>query len=651
MAESGSNVFVYTDGAEVPNKVTHIQVHSSVTVLPEGVFGNRKLYSSRCHTYTLKEVELCDGLLQIEDNAFRNCKALKRITIPSTVKRIGKEVFRDCDHLEEVNLSEGLEEIGEHTFFSCNKLRVVSKIPSTVITLEMGIFGSCHNLERLDILCEDLQELPPYIFHSCVSLKQINIPSSVKKIGRGAFNCIGTGSSMEGVLSLPDSVEHIGENGLSGCAFVNFKVPPLVTTISEGLFSSRCLFSIELPENLSRIEAGSSFSSCYALRNIAIPSDTEVLLHPAGWSSAFNNCTDLYQLFPNQQNGFTYSETHIVDALKHRFDNLPIHKFLYYQSYNNVTSDQLNNVVTDADPTGSQQDFLGMTPLHILACSTVQNVGLYKVLVAKYPGSLVVEDRWGALPLFYAMWGNAPDEIVQFLVESYKSLYPKHDLKWTCMVKTLSLANAPYNVIQKILDLRQVSFPSQSIDWDEIIRRLAQDTWYEPTNYEYDDTPDGVKDSPAASDETFRFIAKCSIMDRVNAIGLRKLRDEISNMVMAKIQSRPYHRFNREEFMAKIQSKVTECEAEYNTLKDATSVLELALWKTKLNSSQEEDKKMGCSKKAKIEESDLRKQCRTHCGASIIIGHVLPYLLPNKKFKIVRGGVEALRKYVEEIEG
>ena len=168
MAESGSNVFVYTDGAAVPNSVTHIQVHSSVTVLPEGVFGNRKLYSSRCHTFTLKEVELCNGLLHIEDNAFRNCKALKRIIIPSTVKRIGNEVFRDCDRLEEVNLSEGLEEIGKHTFCFCKNLRVVSKLPSTVTTLGMGTFEGCHKLERLDIYCVNCRKFHP-IFALAVS--------------------------------------------------------------------------------------------------------------------------------------------------------------------------------------------------------------------------------------------------------------------------------------------------------------------------------------------------------------------------------------------------------------------------------------------------------------------------------------------------
>ena len=178
-------------------------------------------------------------------------------------------------------------------------------------------------------------------------------------------------------------------------------------------------------------------------------------------------------------------------------------------------------------------------------------------------------------------------------------------------------------------------FLSLSIDWDNIIYRLAQDTWYEPTTdydlyNEYDDAPKGVKDIPAASDETFRFLAKCSLMNRINAIGLRRLRDDILGIVMADIQSRAFHRFNRNAFMTKVQSKLVECEAEYNKLKDITSMLELALWTIKLNSSQEEEKKMGCIKKVKIEESDLRKQCRITCGANIIIGHVLRYLESTK---------------------
>jgi hypothetical protein len=67
-----------------------------------------------------------------------------------------------------------------------------------------------------------------------------------------------------------------------------------------------------------------------------------------------------------------------------------------------------------------------MTPLHILACSSVHDLELYHLIVEKYPTNLITEDRWGALPLLYAFWGAAPTEIIQFLLESYQSLYPSH---------------------------------------------------------------------------------------------------------------------------------------------------------------------------------------------------------------------------------
>jgi ankyrin repeat protein len=66
------------------------------------------------------------------------------------------------------------------------------------------------------------------------------------------------------------------------------------------------------------------------------------------------------------------------------------------------------------DSTGNQQDCLGMTPLHILACSSAQCLELYKLMVEKYPYNLIVEDSWGAIPLLYALWGDASSEVVQF---------------------------------------------------------------------------------------------------------------------------------------------------------------------------------------------------------------------------------------------
>ena len=64
-----------------------------------------------------------------------------------------------------------------------------------------------------------------------------------------------------------------------------------------------------------------------------------------------------------------------------------------------------------------------MTPLvHILACSNVHSLELYCLTIDKYPGPLIVEDAWGAVPLLYAIWRDAPSEVVQLLIGSYQSL-------------------------------------------------------------------------------------------------------------------------------------------------------------------------------------------------------------------------------------
>jgi hypothetical protein len=155
------------------------------------------------------------------------------------------------------------------------------------------------------------------------------------------------------------------------------------------------------------------------------------------------------------------------------------------------------------DPNGLQQDSLGMTPLHIMACSTVQCLELYQFIVDIYPNNLIVEDAWGATPLLYAVWGKAPSEIVNFLVKSYQSLYPDHEFDWNDMLITLGRANASKGVIQNLLDIQQSLSLEYNIDWDQVLRNLAAETKY----YMYP--------------KTFCFLAKCSIATRVSAIGVK----------------------------------------------------------------------------------------------------------------------------------
>jgi hypothetical protein len=188
----------------------------------------------------------------------------------------------------------------------------------------------------------------------------------------------------------------------------------------------KSVFSLELPENIREILDG-AFVYCYCLRNVAYPPnavfDDNIFINERD-----GTISDLRGLFG--------SDAEIIRVLQHRFDELPIHRIVYYQSYYhgvlqilidamNTRSDPRQTLHTQLDLTGNQQDSLGMTPLHILVCSSVHDLEMYRVIVENYPTNLITEDRWGALPLLYAFWGAAPNEIICFLLNSYQSLYPE----------------------------------------------------------------------------------------------------------------------------------------------------------------------------------------------------------------------------------
>ena len=73
---------------------------------------------------------------------------------------------------------------------------------------------------------------------------------------------------------------------------------------------------------------------------------------------------------------------------------------------------------------------------------------------------------------------------------------------------------------------------------------------------------------------------------------------------------------NRLAILSKGLSKLTESEERYNNLKESISMLELALWKAKMNDS---------SSVYELDNSSFRKMCRVGCGADIVIENVRPY--------------------------
>jgi hypothetical protein len=363
------------------------------------------------------------------------------------------------------------------------------------------------------------------------------------------------------------------------------------------------MFSLEIPQNLAEIEKW-AFIDCCSLRNAAFP-PTAVFGNLVFMS--LNTNTDLQQLFG--------SIVEIVRMLKHRFDGLLIHSIVYYQSYTegvlqillatiNSRSGQSRTLRSKLNPTGNQQDCLGMTPLHILACSSVHDLEVYCVIVENYPTNLITEDRWGALPLLYAFWGAAPAEIIEFLLVSYQALYPDHVFNWTDMVWTMGRCDTPKERIENLLCVKEMHFSEQPIDWDHLLDEFA--------------SPPHVSFYGAPFQERMQFLFMCGLSDRVEALAFKVWRDYIKHLIHTAFE---YDEDNS-VILREIRDKIAHFEDEFPKLKEATTILELALWKMKMNGQSLKE-----TTKIKSNESSSRQRCRITCGADLVIGHVLPFLI------------------------
>ena len=162
--------FEYTGKEErndVPNNVTIVRFHSSVTEVDAGLFKG-------CEQ--LKKVVFNEGLKKIGMNAFNNFNysELEHINFPSTITEIGRGAFCGCHSLREVVLNEGLQTIGRMAFGHCSSLERIA-IPSTVRVISENTFWNCTRLREIE-LHEGIQKIGSNAFERCTSLERFTFP-------------------------------------------------------------------------------------------------------------------------------------------------------------------------------------------------------------------------------------------------------------------------------------------------------------------------------------------------------------------------------------------------------------------------------------------------------------------------------------------
>lgn len=200
---------------------------------------------------SVSEVVIPEGPSVIDYCAFENCKNLKKLYLPVSIKEIGSSSFAGSD-IEEINL-ENVEAIYDYAFAN-TAIKEVNIDNLTYNILEAGTFYNCINLESIAIP-ETITEMGEYVFAGCKNLKSIILPETITVIGYSAFeDCKNLNS-----ITLPETITIIGYRAFAGCEnLTSIEIPNIIDMPQWAFAGCKKLSQINFPETLETI-GGNAF--------------------------------------------------------------------------------------------------------------------------------------------------------------------------------------------------------------------------------------------------------------------------------------------------------------------------------------------------------------------------------------------------------
>ena len=305
---------------DIPNSVTKIggsafssctslesiDIPNSVTEIGDSAFSN---------CISLVNIDIPNSVIEIGGRAFMNCTSVKSVDIPNSVTEIGSSVFEGCTSLKKIDIPESVREIGEFAFnrSSLEVLNINSKI------IEIGEHAICNcpicsitvDKDNPDFISKDdvlykkwegdknslvkyapkkegkrfcieentvkldscafkhAKELEEIVLHEgvlslgeeqtfayCTSLKQILIPSNIRKIPKKAFS----GCSSLNVLTLPNSSYYtIEESAFEQCILLH-SIHSLVENVDNIVINEKAFDGFDIDKCVLYVPSGTRWA-------------------------------------------------------------------------------------------------------------------------------------------------------------------------------------------------------------------------------------------------------------------------------------------------------------------------------------------------------------------------------------------------------
>lgn len=268
--------------------------------LPEGV---ESIGANAFGFSGLESITFPSTLTTIEDYAFYYSEYFAAISgVLSNVTSMGQDVF-DGTPWSDLNLNddglvvfderiiadgqsssgsieigEGIEVIADYAFVE-NTLLTAVTMPSTLLKIGNGAFDNNSSLATFDLTSStNLLIIGTAAFNQCTSLSSLSIPASVIDVGDGAFD----GTPWQYGQSIPFIINN--RIVIKGQTSGTITLPGTITAINAYAFYESAITSIVLPDGLLRI-GEQAFRFCAGLTFVSIP-DSVLTLGQAAFADS-----------------------------------------------------------------------------------------------------------------------------------------------------------------------------------------------------------------------------------------------------------------------------------------------------------------------------------------------------------------------------
>lgn len=226
---NGDGAYEYEDTPRGVKLLRYIDFDDEVVTVPNRIGGKRVVEVGN-HAFKgcvgIGKIIVSEGIEILGNGVFLNCRELREVVLPGTLKRIGTSDPTGCPKilgtmtklegtfeytgLESITVPDSVKYIGEYAFSGCAKLSK-AVLPAELKEIREYAFCWCKNLREVTFP-QALESIRTEAFEGCESLETVILPEGVERIEQGAF----AGCRNMRSIYLPDSVSEIDGGRGSG---------------------------------------------------------------------------------------------------------------------------------------------------------------------------------------------------------------------------------------------------------------------------------------------------------------------------------------------------------------------------------------------------------------------------------------------------